>query len=177
MAAAAAPIGIGLMVAASIAEGVGQMKADNAAAKGDKANAHAAEMAGAFEAAGIQRKERALSGEAVAAMAGNGVAIGTGSALDLLRQNAVDREMDILTARYNAGSQAAAYRDRAKQEKTAGKFALFGGVLRAGAQALTGFSQMQGASALAGSNAALQAAQLPGGQALPIPSGFTGPRF
>jgi hypothetical protein len=172
MGAAAAPIAIGLTVASSLFEGYGQMKADNAAAKADLANAHNAEMQGAFEIEAIRRKERAVSGEAVAAMAGNGVSIGTGSALDLLRQNAVDREMDILGTRYNAVSQANSYRERAKQEKRAGKFALFGGVLRAGASALTGVSSLQTANAVSASNSMLRGVQAGGGQALPIPAGL-----
>lgn len=160
------PISMGLMVASSIFKGVTEHNALNADAKVDDENARRSVLDGALQGEEIRRQERAVSGEAVAAMGANGVAIGTGSALDLLRQNAVEREYDVLNKRYAAGTQADAYRAQAKQKRKAGTFALFGGLLNAGSAALT-----QGASS--GAAAKVNAAQV-GGMALPTPRGTYG---
>ncbi|HEV2746411.1 MAG TPA: hypothetical protein VGW34_03825 [Allosphingosinicella sp.] len=168
------PLSIGLMVASSLMQGVAEQDALDAGAAADLENARRAELGGALEEEAVRRRERAVSGEAIAALAGNGVAIGTGSALDLVRQNAIEREYDVLNRRYAAGSEAASLRTAAAQKKEAGRFALFGGVLRAGAAALTGIGEARNGAAIAEAEARRRAAQLPGGQQLPVPNSLSG---
>lgn len=165
---AGGPIGIGLMAASSIMGAVGEHGQLKAGARVDGENARLAELGGAFEEEGIRRRERALSGDAVAALAGSGAQVGTGSALDLLFQNSVEREYEVLSRRYEAGSEAAGLRQQAAQKRKAAKGALFGGLLRAGAQAVTGISEMKDSARL--SAAAKRSRTLPGGQTLPMPA-------
>lgn len=167
---AAAPVAIGLMVASQLAQGVSQHNALQAQAGVDRENARLTETQGEISAEEAARRARAVQGESIAALAGNGVALGTGSALDLLRQNAIEAETDILNRRYEAAGRAASLRTDANQKKAAARGALFGGVLRAGAAALTGMQDMGNADALDASSASLRAAQLqyPGGQRLPM---------
>jgi hypothetical protein len=173
--AAAGPPGIALMVASAAFQGFTAMKAANAAARADEENARRAEMGGAYAEDDIRRRERALSGDAIVAESANGVSIGSGSALDLLEQNALSREYEVLSRRYESGTQAAAYRTQARQEKRAGRYAMFGSLFGAGAQAVTGISDMQSAGVLSAASGRLRAAQLPGGQQLPIPAHLNDP--
>jgi hypothetical protein len=166
---AVAAIGMGLMAASQLYQGRTEQNALNADAGVDIENARRAELDGELAAEDSRRRERALSGDAIAALGANGVAIGSGSALDLLHQNAVEREYEILNRRYAAGGEAASLRISAGQKRKAAKSALFGGLLRAGATALTGIGEMRNAREERDANARTRAAQLPGGQQLPIP--------
>jgi hypothetical protein len=167
---AGGPLALGMMVAGQMVGAMGEHDGLRAGAKADEANANRAELEGALEAEAIARAERAASGEALAAVGANRAGVGTGSALDLLRQNAIEREYSILSRRYSASTEAAGLRAAAAQKRQAAKFALFGGAMRAGAQALTGMSDARGAAQLAKSNAAVRASRLPGGQKLPVPA-------
>lgn len=162
MAAAALPIG--MMVASQVFQGVTQDQAAHQAAQVDDANAQRTELIGALQGQQVRDQARAVQGEAISALAADGVSVGTGSALDLLHQNAKAAEMEILNRQYSAESQAQTYRVRAASERAAGTAALFGGILRAGAQAVTMGARMNPTTA-------------PGGQSMPIPlplSGATG---
>jgi hypothetical protein len=172
--AVAAPVAIGLMAASSLYEGYSQSRELKAGARADDETARRTELAGAFEEDAVRRRERAVSGEAISALAANGVEVGTGSALDLLMQNAVEREYEVLARRYSAGSEADSLRAQARGKRKAAKGALFGGVLRAGAQALSGYGGMQNAAAVAGASGRMRAAQM-GGQKLPMPSNLVDP--
>jgi hypothetical protein len=104
-------------------------------------NARQSLLAGALQETQIRHQERAVSGQAIVAQAENGVAIGSGSALDLLAQNAINREVAVLNTRYSADAQAYAYRTKAADARAAGKQAIIGSVISAGTQALTGMRQ------------------------------------
>jgi hypothetical protein len=162
------PVSMGLMVAASIFQGAQQSHQLNQAANADDVDAQRTLTQGAFEQEAIRRQERATSGEAIAAEAADGVSVGTGSALDLLFQNAREREYAVLVKRYSAGSQADSLYKKANQERSAAKGAMFGGLLRAGAQALTGVGEMNNASDLYKA----QMGGLPGGSKMPLPGGI-----
>lgn len=171
---AAGPVGLGLMVASQLFQGAQQAQGLNQQAGVDDVNAQRTLTQGAYEEDAVRRQERAVSGEAISAEAANGVSVGTGSSLDLLYQNAREREYAVLVKRYDAGSQAAALQQKAAQERGAAKGALFGGLLRAGAAAVTGMGDLGNAGKIAGATGRLQSAQLPGGSAMPLPGGPNG---
>lgn len=94
-----------------------------------------------------RRNFRALQGEAIAAGASSGTTL-EGSNTDVLRQNAVNNELDALTIRYegqmaNRGlmAQAAMARYNAAQLRRNGKSALEGGYINAAANILDGVSE------------------------------------
>lgn len=120
----AAAIMTGLSVVGTVMGGIQEKKAARAEARGLDENARLAELQGEQEAATTAREERRISGEAIAAMAGSGAMLGTGSALDIIRQNAIEREVEIGNIRAEAGRQAADYRFQARQSRKAGKAAL-----------------------------------------------------
>jgi len=168
------PVSIGLMAVKAVGgvfQGITQQNAYNAAAKVDDQNANNALTGGAFDQLDIEHKLRATQGEALAATAANGVAVGTGSALDLLRQNAVNAQMDILSRKYEATMTAKSYSDKAAGERKAAKGALFGGILNAGASILTGMQGIgdQSAESAAADRQYMAQRQQPGGIALSIP--------
>ena len=78
----------------------------------------------------------------------NGVALGTGSAADLITQNAIEREMDLLNARYASGQEAQNLRTQAKQKRSAARGALIAGTIRAGATVLGGVKDANNAARL-----------------------------
>ena len=155
---------VGMQMAGSIAGGVAQNKAARHNAAVDQENAHRAEVDGASTELATRARLRALQGDALVAEAGSGVAIGEGSALEALRQNAVNASFDILGARSQAGQRAAVYRDDANAQKRAGSGALFGGFMGAGAAALSGMAAMR----------SMAGPKVPGGPTLPIPAGYGG---
>jgi hypothetical protein len=168
------PVSIGLMAVKAVGgvvQGISQQKAYNAAAAVDDQNSSNALTQGAFDQLDIEKRLRATQGEALAATAGNGVEVGTGSALDLLKQNAVNAQMDILSRKYEAALTAKNYSDKAAGERKAGRGALFGGILNAGASILTGMQGMgdQSAESSAANRQYLAQRQQPGGIALAIP--------
>lgn len=171
-------IPIALMAASTLYGGWTQHKAANAQAKVLQENARQDVLGGELDAATIAGQERAATGESIAASAANGVSVGSGSAADLIRQNAIEGEWDALSARYNARSQAYALRQQAKQVKKAGRQALIGSVLTAGAQALSATSKASNLSRENTAVAAYRSAQItsryPGGLQFPTPASLGG---
>lgn len=104
----------------------------------DRENARRTELQGEFQVLQSIRDERAVSGEAIAAMAGSGFALGTGSAADLIRQNAIEREMEIGNIRYQASGEAANLRQSADDKRRAAKSVMIGGVMTAIGAGVTG---------------------------------------
>lgn len=162
MGAAAGPAAIGLQVAGSIMSAIQEQRAYGAAARMDRYNAHSELLQGALNEEDLRRRGRAVQGEAMSALAADGGSVEGGSARDLIYQNALEIEYAAKTARYTAAEKALPYSFRSTQEKLAGKNALIGGLMRAGAQALSGMSGQA-------NSAALQNAYFPGGQSLPMP--------
>lgn len=166
-------LGLGLTVGSQIAGGF----AENSQARGEAAvldeNARRAEMDAALKGEAIRRSGRATQGEAIAALAANGVGLGTGSALDLLRQSAIEEEYDWLNTQYQGASEAASLRTTATQRRAGGKNAIIGGFLRAGAAALTGMDDLKNRGRASGDAAAERAARRPGGMTLPVPAQIT----
>lgn len=139
------PVSIGMIaltVGSQLFSGASQASTDRANAALDDQNAQNALIDGARQSESILRQARATTAEGRAAMGANGVAVDTGSALDYVTQNAIEREFDMMNARYAAGQQASAYATRASQERKAASSALIGGFLKAGASAISGFGNL-----------------------------------
>ncbi len=153
--AVAAPIALGLMAAGQLYSGISsadQMR-DNAAIL--KENARRTELTGALNEAEVAREARAAQGEAIAQQGASGVELGTGSALEMLRQNAINAEFDKLNIRTRAAGEAANLRSEAKQLRKQATATLIGSAISAGASVLMGSSMLGGGpSAAAGSGAA-----------------------
>lgn len=167
-------LSMGLQAGTAMFEGVSQSNADRGAAAMDDENARLAELQGALDTDSIKRRGRAVQGEAIAALGADGGDISGGSAQDLIYQNSLSIEYAALSARYNAANEARGYRFRAGQERQSARNAIIGGVLRAGAAAVTGIQQKQDR---AREDAAYQSrydAYFPGGQYMPVPPSFGG---
>lgn len=158
-----------LQSASAMFDAVGQSNALRGSAAADKDNAHLALLQGAYNEEDIRRRGRAVQGEAISALAEGGNDVGSGSAADLIYQNSLEIEYAALGARYSAANEARGYRYKAAQEKQAAKMALIGGVLRAGAAAVTGASTARNAAAQDAAFARRQDALYPGAQRLPLP--------
>lgn len=164
--AAAAPIALGLQVASSVMQAGSQAKALNYNAGIDKINAQQALQDGASQTNSIMDQARATQGSALEATAVNGVQVGTGSALDALRQTAINAQFNALNARAQAQGKANAYMADAAAKKDQANTALFSGLLGAGAKALSGGAF--GGGTAAGS----AAASVPGLSAMPVPMSY-----
>lgn len=161
------PVSIAMMAGTAM-QAFGAVKGGNAAAKSgrydaaiDDENAHLALLDGANDEEAIRRQERAASGEMIAAQGASGVMVGTGSALEALRENAYNAEYDALSARYTAQTKAHGYSLDAQRQRAAAAQAKQGGLLRAGAALLQGVSQYSSTTALA-------RAQNPSGMSMPV---------
>lgn len=129
----------------------------------DKENARLDLLQGALDSEDIRRRGRAVQGEALNAEADSGGDVSGLSARDLLFQNNLEIAYAAMNARYNAGQNAKADLIKADQARKAARSAIIGGVLRAGAAAVSG--------AMSASNAqTMRSAYFPGGQRLPMPS-------
>ncbi|ARS27612.1 hypothetical protein [Sphingomonas sp. KC8] len=166
------PITIGIMAlqaAGPIMQGQADYKAGMANARAADANAQQAEVSGVMEEAEIRRRSRMAQGDAISEMGAGGIQLGTGTALEVLRESAINAEFDVLASRYTSSSQARAYRADASASRSAAKSARIGGFLRAGAAVLSGSSAMGNASKLAGASAASRGSSLQ----MPLPVGST----
>lgn len=162
---------IGLMVASELYSGYEESRQLKAGARVDEENARRTLLEGALSADEAARSGRAVQGEAIAAMGASGASFGSGFIGDAIFQNALAIEKDILNRRYSAGMEAEALRQQAYGKRKSAQGAMFGGMLRAGAAALTGINQANNADKLSAANARVRTARFPGGQRMPIPTG------
>jgi hypothetical protein len=139
--AAATAAGVGAV--GSIISGVGQYSAAKNQAKADRQNARLAIEQGQSEAASIRERARRMSGQNRAAIGASGVDI-SGSFLDALEDSDINAELDTQTALWNRKAEASNYRARAAQSRRAGGGALFGGLMGAGTEALSGYANWNG---------------------------------
>lgn len=170
--AVAAPIALGLMAAGQLYGAVSQADQMRDNARILKENARRTELTGALDELQIAREARAASGEAIAQQGASGVELGTGSALEMLRQNAINAEYDKLNVRYRAAGEAGNLRSQAKQLRKQATATLIGGAISAGASVLMGSSMLGGggaAGSAAGSGAA--APSISAGAAYRMPIG------
>lgn len=140
-------------------QGVGESAQTRFAAQAQDENARVVETQGAFDALEALRRSRLAQGEEITALAAHG-GLG-GSVGDLLEARATERQMEALNIRYSAASKARGIRQDAANMRHQAQAALFGGIMRAGASALTSRADMQ-------RDAKLTAALQPSGT-LPVP--------
>lgn len=102
----------------------------------DVANAQAADeiATGNAEQLRIREAARAQMGLQVAGQAESGFAPGTGSALRMLEESAINAELDILTIRRAAEGRAAALRAQGRMARNEGRMAFTAGASRAGGE-------------------------------------------
>ncbi len=134
---------VALTAMSSVMQGVGANSEARARARADEENARLSLLSGERDSEDIMRDERQMAGDALAAMAGGGLAIGTGSAATVLEESARQRERAIRTRREQARRENANYRQSAKDERSAGRNALIAGVIGGAAQAVSGIKAEQ----------------------------------
>lgn len=157
------PVSGGLMVASALMQAKSTSDAANYNASVDQTNSQQALETGAQTQVADLAKARAVEGDSLAASAANGVAVGTGSALDSIRQSAINAQFDVLNARNAATAKSNAYLADASAQKAKAKSAILSGLLGAGAKAL-------GAGALGSGGSGGSGTSVPGGSAMPMPS-------
>ena len=163
-------IGLGLQIGGQLAGGFAQAGQLRQSASVDAANAQRTLLQGSIDEQALRSRERATSGEALAAQGGSGLMVGTGSAYDLLYQNALEREHAVLATRFSAGTQADALATSAAQKRAAATSAVMGSLIGAGTQAIFGAQGIKDHAALSTANAAWRTRNVPGGYTMPVPS-------
>lgn len=98
-----------------------------------RTNAINAERDGAARASRIRREARLHMGRQVAGLAGSGFQL-TGSALDAVRESAIEAELDIMTTQRGARSEADALRSKGELAYTSGYNQMSGGFLSGAAR-------------------------------------------
>lgn len=162
-------LSLGLMGAGQLFSGFTEAQALRMDAERDRENARLALLDGALAGADLRRRSRALQGDAIAAAAANGVAIGTGSALDQLTQNAVNTELAVLNQQYESRTRARAHEVSARGKRHAATNAIIGSFVRAGTSIVTGQAEIGRAERIGAAGARVREGQLPGGLRLPVP--------
>ncbi|MFZ5704913.1 MAG: hypothetical protein ACOY5R_06560 [Pseudomonadota bacterium] len=142
MGAALPIIAIGAMAAGQLYSGISQADQLNDNANRMKENARRTELQGALDELQIGREARAAQGEAIAMQGASGVELGTGSALEMLRQNAIAAEYDKLNIRNRASAEAGNMRAQAKQLKRQATGTLISTGLSVGSSILMGASKL-----------------------------------
>lgn len=122
----------------SLVRGLGGFQAGKVNAKMARAEADAKLRAGVAQDDEIRLQARRAAGEAVAAMGANGGGLGTGSALDTLRDIEIESGIDRLRVKRQASNEASALRTQARLYRSQGAWNLLGSAFEAGAQAMGG---------------------------------------
>jgi hypothetical protein len=177
--AALAPIGIGLMAGGQVLGGIAGLQSANANARAAEAEGDMLLRDGVATAERVRNQARMVQGEAVAAQGASGFQLGTGSAIDVLLENAINAEVDIMTARTRGENARAAKRTEAANMRAAGRMALVQGLI--GAAASVGMGAASGAFGGGGAAAAptssgglLAPAAVGGGTGIPGWGGLPG---
>lgn len=140
-----------LMIASTVMSAVGavtsaagQSNAAKAGAKVDELNAQQAQTEGMLQGEAARRQGSQAEGEAAATIGASGVQSGTGTALQTLRESAINSQYDVLNARYSAQSRATAYDADAAMKKSEAKADTISGYIGAGSTLLKGASSIAG---------------------------------
>lgn len=154
-----------IMAGGQILGGIQQRNAANASAKIDRYNAglkrDAANVSlqkGAEESSDIRERLRAVNATTNAIIGGSGVQVGTGSALDILTNNAVGAQADIDKTNFNSAYEAWGLNmdalnleNQARQKKAQGRNAFTSSLISAGGTVLSGFGTAADSAAKSGS--------------------------
>jgi hypothetical protein len=125
-----------LQMGGPLVKGVSGFMAGKANAKLMRAEARAAIRTGVAQDDDIRMEARRTAGEAIAGMGANGGGMGSGSALDALREIEVESGLDRLRVKADAHNKSAALNYQARLAKRQGAFELLGGIMDAGAAAV-----------------------------------------
>ncbi len=145
------PVTIGLVAlqaAGPIIEGVGQKSELDGQARALDKQAGQTATQGGEDALFSLRQARLEAGADLASSAAGGVGGGNGSLADLMRANAEARWQQAFNIQQSASQEADGLRAQARAARKAGKFALMGGIVRAGANAVGGFGDARNADKL-----------------------------
>jgi hypothetical protein len=99
----------------------------NARAADNNAQAASAEAAAVAER--VRQEGRMAAGEAIAAQGQSGLQLGTGSALDLLRENAIQTELDRMTVYQRGENRRRGFKAEAMMQRAEAKNALIAGII------------------------------------------------
>lgn len=138
MGAALPFVAIAAQAIGPIVQGIGKNKEARAAARVDDENGRLSLLSGEQDVSQIMRDERMMAGDALADMGGSGLAVGVGSAADILAESARQRDRDISVRRKQAEGENSNYQQAAKDKRAAGRNALINGVFSAASSALGG---------------------------------------
>lgn len=133
-----APIAMGLQVGGQISQGISTRASANANAALADSEATAVRRDGVANISAARDEQRRLAGEAVAAMGGTGLAMGTGSLLDVLRDSAMEAELDLLQLRTNSEARARARELEAENYRQSGRMAMTQAMLGAASSVVSG---------------------------------------
>lgn len=149
------PVTIGLIAlstAGPIIEGVGANAEARSEARALERNAGEVGTQGAEDALFALRQDRMQAGAELASSAAGGVGAGNGTLADLMRANAEARWQQAFNIQQSASQEARGLRDQARAARRRGKFALIGGITRAGANALGGIGDARNAEKMGQAN-------------------------
>lgn len=118
--------------AGSIVQGIGSFKAANANARRLNEQATEEQRGAAAQIRQTRDEGRAVIGEQLTAQVSGGLAGGTGTALDALRQSQIEIALDVMELRRQGDLKARSLQQQASDVKREGRFALLSGVLGAG---------------------------------------------
>lgn len=137
-AAVIALAGVALSAGATVYQGIAANKAGQLEAAQYEENAKASELAAEQDAIARRRDLARTIAAQQALRAGAGVDIRSPTGLAIEEASRQETESDILSSRYNYLSEAGRYRLAAKQARKSGKASLYGGLIGAGGQLLSG---------------------------------------
>lgn len=155
-------LAIGLQAAAPVIGGVMEAKGLRREARAMEEGARRDESQGAADSVAAYRESRMAIGEDMAALAGSGFAIGSGSAQDVLSQALIEREMEGMNIRHQAYLQAQEKRAAATDRRKAAKTAIYMGILNGATAAIGGAAQMRSDARAERRNASTRTSQRAG---------------
>lgn len=133
---------IALKAAAPMLGGFFANKEARAQARVEQENARLSLLSGERDVEDIMRDERQMAGDALAMMAGSGLALGVGSSASVLEESARQRERAIRVRRDQATSESDNYQQAAKDARAAARNAMIMGVVSGVASAIGGVDAM-----------------------------------
>jgi hypothetical protein len=110
-------------------------------------NGQNANRDGAEQASRIREAARLAMGRQAVAGGSSGFQMGSGSALDSLRESAIEREIDVATVRKQAASKATAFGQQGDIARAQGRSAMIGGFISGAAGLMDAASQAFGGGA------------------------------
>jgi len=131
-------ISTGVQTAATVIGAVSQIGAANAEASSAKENAKIADAQAASRADAIRRDAAMMRGAQKAA--GGATGLRSDAFDDVIADSDYEAELDAMTAIYEGKLQSRAYKSQASQAKADATSTAIGGVIGAGAQAMSGYA-------------------------------------